>query len=1010
MLAVVTAVALYGLYSVYALTVVPLIAPPAIPGKTIQVPVDRPGSGPIESIRIAERYLAAPRWPVDAKYKLHDSNAFIYFEEWEPVDSNSAVRFTPFAMVWMQEGREEGAQPTTIVSESAYVRFDSKFDVTEFKIGRIIRGDMEGDVRIDGANGLAIKGKNFVFSENAMHIRSEYPVDFAYERHTGSAKGLQVELLSPENEGDGNTLAVSGVKSVRLRRNVQMNLISDPTDSDEGPVNVEIHSAGSFEYVLADHSATFEDTVHVSRPTGDDQYDVLQCHRLTLQFEEKVTETGELETKGRERSNQPTGVAAASVTNSGSDSAGRKRQSGRLQGRDSELVFRDLKAESVDGKWVMLHSQENDLVARMKQFTYDEPTHVAVLRDQNFVRVHQRLTELRSREITLTHDDEGTISHVDCPGEGTIAHFDETTGQARILAEWSKRLRKYPDPKTGLDVIDLEQQALIQQPQQQTGLASDLIRIWIDPQAKPRSVTSDRAEEDEASRLNVKHLEARGRVALVYPGMQAETKLLQVFFENAPANPVLTQQRDTRRSKGASSGAGNQVTPAQRPSIRPAVALSEASAESEPGTEASTDGPVELVADLIQVRVLQSANVSEMHVDEIWTRGNVHVQQQHEGGEEPLQCDSDRMYLKNRAENDQLLWLYGDQQVAHIRDRGMHIEGSQLNLDRGANMARVQGSGRLTLPIDQTPDGRVLETPQKLIVHWNEQMEFDGLQAKFFGRVQADLNDETTRSQMRCQEMEVVLTGRLNFTEQTQRDETEIDHIDCVGDVEFFGDVYAEGKLKEVRRGKFVRFTLNQLNEQATGQGPGWISVWQHRDGNRRSFMPAATVKANRPEKRDQAEWDYMQIKFSGKMQGYRNRQASTFHDDVEVLYGPVERRLETIDRDDLPEQAGWMGCDLLEVVQREETKGGKGHVELKATTNAQIEGRTFSGQADQIIYDGSKDLYILRADGSRVATIWRQTQVGGDYEGGTDAKQMEYIPSLDQLKVSKATGFYGIE
>ena len=128
----------------------------------------------------------------------------------------------------------------------------------------------------------------------------------------------------------------------------------------------------------------------------------------------------------------------------------------------------------------------------------------------------------------------------------------------------------------------------------------------------------------------------------------------------------------------------------------------------------------------------------------------------------------------------------------------------------------------------------------------------------------------------------------------------------------------------------------------------------------------------------------------------------------MRIVYGPVERPPHTIDADALPKDGGWMRSKMLQITQHEETKTAPSYVTLLAQGNAELDGRKFHGRADRISYDESQGLYILKSLGKRQATIWRQTQVGGE-ESRSDAQRMEFIPSRNRLKLDRTTSLNGL-
>ena len=53
--------------------------------------------------------------------------------------------------------------------------------------------------------------------------------------------------------------------------------------------------------------------------------------------------------------------------------------------------------------------------------------------------------------------------------------------------------------------------------------------------------------------------------------------------------------------------------------------------------------------------------------------------------------------------------------------------------------------------------------------------------------------------------------------------------------------------------------------------------------------------------------------------------------------------------------------------------------ITLLATGSARLEGQTFHALADEISYDESKGLYMLKSFGDRESMLWREAQPGGE-------------------------------
>jgi hypothetical protein len=1038
-----TAVSLSAAYEVYHGVVNPLIDGGLI--RTDDGPKDRVVlPQPEESRRIAQRYLPSQPWAANAKYQLRTAEAFVYFEGWERIDDDRAVRFTPFAMVWQQEGADPGEEPISIISQTAYVKFLSKFEITN-NPGRVISAALEGEVTILGSEGLEIHGRNFTYSESAMRIWSDNDVRFAHGPHRGKARGVQLELIPHDNLGLRDSIAASGVKSVRLRRDVRMNLVSEPSVAElakgKDPTYVTIESDGSFDFFTETNIGVFQNNVVVDRPTSETMSDSLRCEKLTLVFEP--------ETKQEIATLEPDTPPAA-------------EQSDKFGMVEGNLTFQRMRAEGAD---VVLVSQENDLTAHMHALIYDAQSRVAALTHAEAVDVVQEQNDLRSPEVTLVHDEDGKVTSFVCRGAGQLNRRDPKTGDLVLAAKWHKQLRKYPEKNTGLEIIELEQQALLQQPLESSSISAEFIRMWMLPSPKTDDEEQDNKNAkdknvlgDPSDNLVPQRALATENVVLHSPEMHAKTERLEVWFEEGSLPTTLPSSlkrpdeaanlgasrnsssprldRRTRQRTDLIQTASRTRSGRRRRSLVSAMASVEdpflereqdASEKTDPlprllpnlfdppeKTDTNTDTdkdnekkePVDVVADLIRVRVLRGEKDGDSEVAEVWTSGHAKVRRPRKDGEEPLRLTGDRLHLINQAKDAELLHVYGS--PAHIYDRGLHIEGQAVHLDRAKNLVWVDGEGLLELPVNKSLEGEPLAEPQMLDIWWKERMRFDGHTAHFYEEVRTILED----NRMSCQEMQVELTEAISFADDSDKDRLKEDKVDvhrihCVDGVRFDSYEYEENKLVGIRRAEFWEFSLDQQTGKMEASGPGLILSWARGSGRRAGLSPNRTVKANTGGKSKSSKWEYTRIDFAGKTLGNIKGQHTTFHDRVEIVYGPVDKPLEVIDVEHLPKNGGWMRSNRLHVTQSEKTETTPAYNVVVASGNAELEGRSFHARADSITYDESKELYVLRSIGSRKATIWRQTTLGGK-RNRADAQRMDFIPSRNILKFDRTTGLDG--
>ena len=1035
-----TAACLTGVYAVYAVLTRPMVVIPELPATSNDLSRHTVAHWPQENVRVAETYLAEQPWAAQSQYMLRSGQAFIYTQKWEHQQGDPRIRFVPFAMIWLQKDKDGRETAVSLVSDSAQLKFASAFDEFNPNPGRVVGAVLDGEVQVKGPDGLEVVGKQFVFDESAPSLVSTNPVKFQYGSHDGRGRTLNMKLIPAEGSPGRDRPHVFGIRTIRLgsgtdpSEQVRLNVRIPPQEGQPDPQKpVRVQCAGDLEYDIAQNTATFSKSVRAYRWTGATDYDALDCDELWLQFE-PAPKTGEA------------AVAAAAAASAEADPAR------SFQHIETDLAFRRMIAK---GRPVVVRSTQNTLRATMKQLDYDYVERRLQLQDPNNVYVNFKDSVLTVPDVDVRLRPDNSLQEVVCRGTGRLERISQATNDTEFVVTWAGQLRKSTDSSNGLDVIELEHQAFLRQPRQHTGLAAELIRLWLEPMSPPALglpsgtvAGSGQTKSPPQTEPQPKWLIAERNVALVSPSLEARTSQLEVRFLDSVPQEISQQEstprkRDTLQLVSMEEPASQRTPDARTPSrpVKPAAATTTPARtgnsrvrgvgfstmavdrgslgppiDTGAATDADTSGrahlnapvekavdPLDVKADSIRVQMQRVAGQSELELIEVETQGHVKVVQKRPGGEAPMTAEGDRLRLQNRGELREVVHLFG--QPAHLRAGGLHVEGREVHLDREANRVWVKGNGLLQLPV---PPGTALESlgqatnDPDLDVAWRESMEFDGRTAKFIGKVRAELG----RSRMRCEQMDVQLSSRLSFADPAP-DEPELSSIHCREDVTFENSEYEGNKLIRVQRGRVAEFTVERMKGTSFAQGPGQMQVWQRGKGNQSGQAPRDAIQANRPLSTVTSDWDYTRVDFKGRMTGKIEPQRSTFHDSVLIVHGPVDLPNETIDPDHLTPLAGSMRCQKLEFShQSKGPDNPKDFQQLVGWGNAQIEGRGFYANADEISFDGSKGLYILRAHGNQSAMIAQDTEQGPRREAS--GRRIEFIPATKTVKVDWASGATG--
>ena len=1017
-----------------------------------------PDEIPIEvtdgSTEDARRYLPDAPWAEQSKVQLRLARAAIYSNTSQPIDElERTYEFRPFAMILYDQSQvadDESAvsprQPVTLIAESGLVQFASKFDPGTQKPGRVVGGKLEGAVTIAGPDGLTFKGHNVFFNEEVMQILTDEPVEFTYQKHRGNSDhGLRVDLIRSEGPPQPDQLlSVGGFRRVLLRGHVEMDLAAD-----SGALHVTCDEG--FDFNLQSLVASFKINVNVVRPTGPNEVFLLKkCQYLDLLLEDGTSDAhnSSSHTHGdapvtpivRSNAHEPSEVRAEQSLNDSANQPPHKQPAtrhGQELANSSTWTLKQLRASS--NNRMEIESQHDEVTAFMTNLVYDVATQTAVLKDADavFVRQQKSGTELRCPELVFVHGTDGDIISATGRGKGWIRRGLPEAEQPEFWAQWNSYFRMMQQPGTNMDWLELNGRAIAKQPAKNSGLSADVIRLWFDrptssdtnreiaregsretsDQTLTSSATSslptkssatmsannaaaksvpDNGSDRASAQFRPRQLQAFNNVVVISPQGKAESKQLQIIFEDAVPK--------------AANFANDDSKPNSKRRVQPA---SGRTADAAPLAIAANDNePFQLIADSIRAKVRlpdDSAShdsgtaSSPSDLIEVVTEGSVDLQQSHGDDQDPLHVTGQRVHLENSDGSGQVVHVIG--QPAVVRDRGFDIEGNDIFLDQANNKTWINGSGTLRLPVKNDFNGKSLQSPSLLTVWWKEKMVFDGKSANFFDDVKAALND----SRLQCEEMEVVLTQRILFSGgQSKMPAAEVRQVVCKEGVEIDHSQYVDKELAEIQRGHVAQLTLNLKTGLTEAVGPGTISLWRPGRGKRAALAPRAVAQANRPLETDVANWEFTRVTFSGAMKGNLNERETTFKDRVRIVYGPVARPLEVIDPDvHLPKDGGEMECNALTIEQLQDADSTKKYIGLTAEGNAKLEGRSFYAQADSISFDESKELYTLRSKGSRQVTIWRQTTPGGEYSEAS-AKSMQFIPSQNLLKSDKTTGIRG--
>jgi|GEM_PF-1338916 hypothetical protein len=1048
-LTIATASGLIGLYATYQLAMRSFVATP----NQIKTPVTTASrnddEAPDENRRVAIKYL--PEWAAKSDIVLHADHAFIYTNQWKRVENNAKqVQFTPFAMAWLLNDSDGKENAVTIACESATLEFESEIKLDEKIVtpGRVIKASFDDDVQIAGPNGLNLKGQNFIFNESTLSLVSSYPIQFQYLKHGGMATQIKMRLIpSPAIPGSDRP-RIYGVEEVKLIGGTNRIDPDKPgvklfsrvlRGQDLSIVTLQCH--GDLTFNVVRNIAVLENDVRAiiwkdgdarKSPRGKRKYTEMDCSKLTVQLKPKDPVSSD------PNANSPT--SASQVAPVGKE----------FQSFNGDLELSWLMAESlVKTDRIKIKSDEYGFKATMSNLTYkplerriwmnsDHPKH-------KDVHIERQGSSLEGPMIDVFYNLDNSLKALICYGGGRLKSVDKDTNKIDLQASWHSGFSLTKDDATNLHHIKLIEKAQFHQPSQATKLGADSITVTlakINIKIGEASGSPAGSEQTKNPVPEPKSLLADGNAWLLSPQMVIErTNTLDIQFEEGveqataakaksrtrlkPAGLSLTSDTpakgipgpvvSTRPKNGLTNGQrqiGFANVPAEKDrSLDPSVQIP---LEDESPASKSTSAPPK--APQQPIHVLANRIVSVMHRNihngkveprDVHAEGKVRMTQEGEHGEKALSLSGETVDMHAESEDKTVVHVLGSPAI--IQDQSFNLEGKNINLDRGTNRAWVDGPGTMRLPIPKDANVPGLEdaADRNLYVHWNEKMDFDGLQAKFFGRVESRMG----LAKVKCEQMTVQLENRLSFEKQSTGDDSKPTPktVRCEGNVSFENSSRKGNDLISIYRGTVGELLVNYQTGLVEAEGPGKVQIWQRKtntDGDRTATLD--TIQANRPIPTELATWDFTRIEFEGKLKGEfdganspkKASQLITVRDRVEVIHGPVNYANIEVNPDKLPSMGGTMRCDRLQMVNHPASERVlEPYYELVGFGNAEIEGKVnaeqFTASADRISYDGSKGLFILKANGTRMARINGMVNL--------NSKGIKFIPKLKKYELEGA-------
>lgn len=953
------------------------------------------------------------------------SRGMVFAADHFKIEDDGRVCLTPLSVVMFSRDKGDPRPPevTTIRGQVAYLRFDRPVtQYTEIGSRKIVAADLSGSIELtnnrrtpERADDLSVfipagpvyysEAKKLIWSEDSVHLVDNQSRPRPSEVR---GKGLEIELAPDpppakvpgppaqprKAKGDG----VGGVRRLTLKRAVDMHLV---VREDSGFLGNGAPSKPSPSPAVAGETAL----VVVKTPG-----------RFTYLF--RSEREGDLATF--EAGKAGAGILPGDVTVTRLHEA--KGTIDQVICANLELVLRrkgsqggassgkshDIERARATGPEVVLTSDAEKLEARGEDFTYEALAARTTLKGARGMTANLDGNLLKARALEVwqarkgqARPQGGGIEKMIAFGPGEITLHEKVPGKRPAMARWNERLVSERDGKS--DLLTLSGKAMFLDEQGGQQMEGQTLKVWMPSrsnQAAPAPGKSTPPDPSQAAGLPVQgqgirkleRLEALGSVrANSRELIIRDAARLMIWFKDDPQPTAARPLQAVPSGPGSPPAAGRPTgTP---PGVATAPKASVPAASNPlgiPGNSSTREGnqPMDLASRSIEAWVIRTD--SGYRIDRLRCEGSVvAVQAPSKPGDKGIDIRGETLNLTGSPAGH-LLSVSGD--LAQLRMDQNLIVGPEVNIDQANNKAWVTGIGAMQMESATNFQGGKLEKPVPLEVHWNNSMLFNGMYAEFHGGIQA----EQQNSRLACQSLQVHFDKAISFKEGTKAGQpARVSHMVCDQRVRVEETIREGERLVSHKRIVAVTLSMNKLEREVgdpaakegnevRASGPGEFRSLQEGEIEVVPSSPPGPVPAGlgpqpAPVKPSGKEMKMLLVAFQGNMYANDALGTASFLENVRTLHFPADDPNIDISPDapvrELPKGAYTLRCDRLEVLSRNE--GGRPVRDLRARGRVIVRSMEFSGTADMVTFDESKNQVIFHGSETMPASLFRQLRQG---------------------------------
>lgn len=929
---VTTFAAVLAAYLAYSFAAVPFMEPSVKEREASVINFEGLPRAPAAETREAqlERWFPPDAWERDQPTIVETDQGALLIKGYEQ-RGDKGLKLEPVTIVLETSSSENGDTRYVLLQapRGAMLNFDGPTNPAQGKFGRLEGGTLNGPVTIrspDRQPGdedyLHLQTGNVQMAPDRIVAPNE--VKFRYGSSYGSGKDL---IVSMEPAGDGKqpqfgklkTLELVHVDNVHLQIDAPDELrrkdVSKPPSGAEAKADMDVTCDGPFTYDFQRRVASFKDQVKVSSPNPDGPPDQLTCDSLRIYFMER-DEKGKSKGKADDlKSHNLSGLGIARIVAEGTPAVLRAPSyTAFARGEVLEFDLKNRRVRFKDGEKVILRYRHNAV-------------------------------EVPSFEYHFAEDDR--LGQLRADGPGVIRGALPDDPSKTFEAVWQERLILQPDH--GDHALSLVSGASVEY-HGFGEFSADNLHVWLRESFRP----SQGKEKPEVEYRPVSLLAERNvRVDSWHLSGNMQKAEVWISYTEEDASDAIAGTDDKR------SGGILDSSPDAKRSAR----------------------KFDIQSQGLQLQLLQNGQDAE--VEHLVINGNVRLRETRteDPNDIPLAIDAETVQVDHANTPRAQVRVQGKE--CKVSGRGLTITGDDIRLDRGKNQLWIPGSGTMTLPARKRRTiglgtSRPTDTmASPMTVTWGGDMNFDGRMARFNRNIevrglQKSRDGEVFDLLVTGQDLDVVLTQRLDFSKEEHTEEVDVQRLAFQGAVSLQN--YGSRGTRRISHDHMVvrDMTIDAASGDLHANGPGWGSSVRYE----RSLSERGLGRLNAGAEPNAAELVYIRVDFDDEIVGNTESRDVEFRGRVRSVYGPVEAWDETLE---LEPRGGPQKGQILMTSERLSLVEMGTHadtteraVELVANENVTIEGKNFAATGWRMKYAKAKELLILEGDGRNDAELWR--------------------------------------